>query len=371
MADSPPPPDVWIHGIGTAVPGNRYAQDDIGEILSRKLPEGSKGRRLMHMIYSRSGIDFRHSVLSDYRTEGPDGHFFTDEAGTFGSPSTGVRNAMYAREARAVFLEAARDVLARTGIPAADVTHVITVSCTGFHAPGPEFHLVKDLGLDPSTERYHLGFMGCYAAFPALKLSRSICRADPGACVLIVCLELCTLHLEPSEDIDDIIATSVFADGAASVIVRSGRPSSGGLRVDGFSSIIAPNSEDDMAWTIGDTGFNMVLSTGVPDILRENIAGAVDDLLDDLDLGRTDIAAWAIHPGGRSILDRVSEALDLTDGALDDAREILRSHGNMSSPTILFVLQRMIGRVSAGDRIFAAAFGPGLTVESGVFARPG
>lgn len=367
MSDSRP--SAWIHGIGTAVPGKRYAQGDIGEILSRKLPQGSKGRRLMNMIYNRSGIDYRHSVISDYRTEGPDGHFFTDEAGTFGSPSTGVRNDLYAKKARAIFLEAARDVLGRVDVSTDDITHVITVSCTGFYAPGPDFHLVKDLGLDPSTERYHLGFMGCFAAFPAMKLARSICLADPEAAVLITCLELCTLHLEPSEDIDDIIATSVFADGAASVLITARPPASGGLRIDGFSSVIAPDSEDDMAWTIGDTGFDMVLSTGVPDILREHIAPAVDGLLADLGLGRADIAAWAIHPGGRSILDRVSEALGLADGALEDAREVLRSHGNMSSPTVLFVLQRMIGRGSPGERIFAAAFGPGLTVESGVFSR--
>lgn len=364
-------PDVWIHGIGTAVPENRYAQDDIGEILSRKLPERSKGRRLMHRIYNHSGIEFRHSVLSDYRTEGPDGHFFTDDQGTFGSPSTGVRNALYARKARGIFLRAARDVLGRTGVPADDITHVITVSCTGFYAPGPDFHLVRDLGLDPSTERYHLGFMGCYAAFPAMKLARSICRADTAATVLIVCLELCTLHLEPTDDIDDIIATSVFADGAASAVISARRPAAGGLRADGFSSIVAPDSEEDMAWTIGDTGFDMVLSTGVPDVLRDNIESAVDSLLHELGLGRTDIADWAIHPGGRSILDRVREALDLDEEALAASRDVLRAYGNMSSATVLFVLQRAMDRGEAGERVFAAAFGPGLTVESGVFSRPG
>ncbi|NNF03035.1 MAG: type III polyketide synthase, partial [Rhodothermales bacterium] len=195
-------------------------------------------------------------------------------------------------------------------------------------------------------------------------------------------LELCTLHLEPTEDIDDIIATSVFADGAAAVVVKAGPPAAGGMRIEGLASVIAPDSEDDMAWTIGDTGFDMVLSTGVPNVLREHIADAVDDHLSGLGLSRADIETWAIHPGGRSILDRVSEALDLSADALDDAREVLRAYGNMSSPTILFVLERILyGGNHAdsaqndgsddGGRIFAAAFGPGLTVETGVFSTAG
>ena len=292
--------------------------------------------------------------------------------GKFLSPSTKVRNDLYTIEARKLFSETARKVI--TGCPGmdfADITHVITVSCTGFFAPGPDFYIVQDLGLAPSTQRFHLGFMGCYGAFPALKMARAFCMSDPEAVVLVVCLELCTLHLEPSEHIDDIIASSVFSDGAAGAIVsaRSPEKSNRSLRIETLLSTIAPDSEGDMAWTIGDHGFDMVLSTYVPRILGANVSSIVESLLQKSARSFKDIDHWAIHPGGRAILDKVQEGLELEENALDLSRKILREYGNMSSATILFVLEEFLksDRMSSGDTMYAMAFGPGLTVESALF----
>ena len=257
------------------------------------------------------------------------------------------------------------------------MTHVVTVSCTGFHAPGPEYEIVRGLGLSDAVQRYHFGFMGCYASMPALRAAGQFCAADQEAVVLVVSVELCTLHLRSSEDPDTIVASSLFADGAAAGIVtaRDLPTTVPALRLDGFHTAIVPEGVDDMAWTIGDSGFEMILSTAVPQIIGESIIGALtplygreDALAEAFAAGRVGdrVRHWAIHPGGRSILDRVQERLALSDVQLRPARETLRRFGNMSSATVLFVLKRILEQEGAepGDRVAAMAFGPGLTAES-------
>ena len=360
---------AYIHHIATTVPETAYTQNEIREIMLRHLEAKSKGARLLQRIYSHSGIEKRHSVIKDYRKGEGDGLFFDAKTKKFLSPSTKVRNDVYTREARKLFAEAARTVInGCSGIESRDITHVITVSCTGFFAPGPDYYIVKDLQLSAATHRFHIGFMGCFGAFPALKMADAFCASDPNAVVLVVCLELCTLHLEPSEEIDDIIATSVFADGAAAALVcsRLPDPSSSSLQIDFFSSTVADDSENDMAWTIGDHGFDMVLSTYVPRILEANVHSIVGTLLKETQLTMESINQWAIHPGGRAILDKVEQALELNVHALDASRHVLSEFGNMSSATILFVLEELLqsGKTDAGDTMYAMAFGPGLTVES-------
>ena len=281
-------------------------------------------------------------------------------------------NELYTQEAKQLFTCAARKaVQACPAHTAKDITHVITVSCTGFFAPGPDYFIVKDLGLAPSTGRYHIGFMGCYAAFPALKMAKAFCEADPDAVVLIVSLELCTLHLRPPNDIDSIIATSVFADGGAAAIVSSQEPSAAeqSLRLEDLNTTLTPDGEGDMAWTIGDEGFNMVLSTYVPQILEANISDAVEPLLSKANVSKEAIDHWAVHPGGRAILDKIETGLGLCESKLASSRRVLRECGNMSSATVLFVLKDSLEKAAKDDTIYALAFGPGLTVESGLFTR--
>ena len=345
----------------------------VGDVMAKQLEPGSKGARLAQKIYRSSGIDTRYSAIHDLGP-GSGERLFFDKAGHFLSPSTKVRNDLYTEKARPLFSKTAQDLLAGCqAFGPEDVTHVITVSCTGFFAPGPDFYVVKDLGLKPETQRFHIGFMGCYAAFPALKMAEAFCTADPDAVVLVVCLELCSLHLQPSEDIDDIIATSVFADGVGAALVSARNPdhSQPSLQIETFASTIAPDSESDMAWTIGDHGFDMVLSTYVPRILEANVSAIVDGLLSQKGLLREAVHHWAIHPGGRAILDKVEEGLSLEKDALNPSRDVLSQYGNMSSATILFVLREMMKSavVRPNERIYAMAFGPGLTVESALFKR--
>jgi len=356
---------VYLHSIATAVPPTAYAQETIGEIMLRQSEPNSRAAKLLRRIYAHSDIDSRHSVIRDH-AENREGIFLDADLHSLKSPSTGTRNTVYTSEARKLFSEASAASLELSGLRPSDITHVVTMSCTGFYAPGPDFHVVRDLGLPVETARIHLGFMGCYAALPALRTAKSIVEADPRARVLVVSVELCTLHLQPSDEIDKIIATSVFADGAGACIVEAQRgpatvPS---LVLDGFATSIAPDTEGDMAWKIGDHGFDMVLSTYVPAILEADIPGALGSLFESEGWSRRDVDCWAVHPGGKAIVDRVQKALDLTDADVASSRRILRDNGNMSSATLFFVVQDLLTKCGSGKKMCAMAFGPGLTVES-------
>jgi predicted naringenin-chalcone synthase len=242
------------------------------------------------------------------------------------------------------------------------VTHLIAVSCTGLSAPGIDLQLLERCGLPPSVERTVVGFMGCYAAVNALKLARHIVRSDPEARVLIVSVELCTLHLQETQDLEQVLSFLVFGDGCAAALV-SADPE--GLRLDRFHAALLPEAAEQITWSIGDGGFEMFLSGQVPGSVAGALKAHREVVLDGAEVDEIDL--WAIHPGGRSVLDAVQAALGLAPEALVDSREVLRAFGNMSSATILFVLARILGRARAGERGCGMAFGPGLTAETLLF----
>ena len=368
-----------LRSLRTIVPDTVIEQHEVRDIFASQPDVGRLAQRIIGASFNGSGIDTRHTVIEELSPTAStdEALFFDRESGLLQSPGTAARNDVYIREASRLFVEVARSALdADPDIVAADVTHVITASCTGFHAPGPEYEIVRGLGLSDSVQRYHLGFMGCYASLPALRAASQFCAADPSAVVLVVSVELCTVHLRSSEDPDLIVANSLFADGAAAGIVtaRDLATPVPAVRLDGFHTAIAAEGEKDMAWTIGDHGFEMILSTKVPQIIGETIIGAVrplyareGELAAAFDEGRVGerVEHWAIHPGGRSILDRVQERLQLSDAQLHPARETLRENGNMSSATVLFVIKRILDDgATEGSRVAAMAFGPGLTAES-------
>ena len=371
---------VHLRGLSTVVPPTLLPQPAVRDVFAAQPGLNRLAQRIITTSFDVSGIERRYTVLEELTFEdvGGDPVFFDRESGDLLMPGTKARNEIYAVEATKLYLEAARQAIAATpGVEASDVTHVVTVSCTGFYAPGPDYMLVRDLGLGPAVQRYHLGFMGCYASMPALRNAVQFCEADPDAVVLVVSVELCTLHLRSSNDPDTIVASSLFADGAGAGIVTA-RPLEPGERafsLDRFETRITPVGEGDMAWKIGDHGFEMVLSNAVPSIIDDHITGALEplfapdaDLADALatDAASDAVAHWAIHPGGRSILDKVESRLALSEAQLVPARETLRDFGNMSSATVLFVLRNILLSDAAadGDRVAAMAFGPGLTVES-------
>ncbi len=373
---------VILRSLETAVPPTIMVQPQVRDVFAAQPGLTRLGQRLVGAAFDSSGIDTRHTVLEELTLDGPveDPLFFDQKELRILSPSTKTRNEIYAEQGTTLFVEAARKALdAASGIEAADITHVVTVSCTGFFAPGPDYKVVRALDLPPSVQRYHLGFMGCYAAFPALRSAKAFCDADPDAVVLVISAELCSLHVRTSNNPDTIVGSSLFADGAAAAVISARDiPLDGpALSLDHFETVLTPVGEESMAWNIGDEGFEMVLGTYVPHIIDSHIVGALEPLLARdpslQGLDYSDIEHWAIHPGGRSILDKVEAKLGLTEQQLVPAREILRRYGNMSSATVMFVLKHILDQPasSGNDRICSMAFGPGLTVETALLTRIG
>jgi len=361
---------AYILHVETGVPGFSYSQEFTREKM-KSWAVSKHDARLIHHVHKQSGILNRYSVCGDFASPDAAELFTTGADGQLSNPGTQERNDVFAREARKLAVEVAgRALAACPEIRREEVTHVVTVTCTGFSNPGMDFHLVTDLGLNPSTQRYQLGFMGCYAAFPALRMAQQFCLADPRAVVLVLCLEFCTLHIQVDGRADSILANALFADGAACAIIH-GRDALAGrsaYRLNGFTSGLAPGGEKDMAWSIGNHGFNIVLSSYVPDIIAANIADIVNPVLAGVGFDRDDIDMWAVHPGGKAILDKIGKGLSLPEGSLAISRSVLERFGNMSSATILFVLRDLLASESAEEEklVCALAFGPGLTIEMGL-----
>lgn len=360
---------VYIRNMEVLTPPCAYPQDFARDKMLSWV-DGTKEHRLIRRVYANSGIETRYSVLSDFLENKPENLFKTGDNGRPVEPGTRERNDRFTVEARKLAVDVAGRVLKNSGFQTEDITHVIAASCTGFSNPGTDYFIVRDLGLKPSVARFMLGFMGCYAAIPALRMARDFCLADPSAVVLVVSVELCTLHLHFEDGIDSLLANAIFADGAAAVIVSAREPDAGQstLRLDGFHSAIIPEGEKDMAWRIGNHGFEIALSTYIPDLIGRNIKPLLVPVLAERGLVLPDIGKWAIHPGGKAILDKIEKELDLKPDQIGVSREILRRYGNMSSATILFVLKELLENRVATDgndrRVCALAFGPGLTIET-------
>ncbi len=360
----------YLGAIGTATPPHRLTQPTIAGFMAEALELDAGGTRKLRALYRVSGIEHRHSVLADYGRANGAYEFFPNTPGLEPFPSVGLRMAAYRREALPLALAAVRDSLRQApGIEANSLTHLITVSCTGMYAPGLDIELVTALALPPSVRRTCVNFMGCYAAVNALRLANDICRADPAARVLVVSVELCTLHFQKSHDPDHLVSNALFSDGAAACLVL-GQPLPGPtpyLALQGFHCGLAPEGVRDMAWHIGDFGFEMTLSGYVPALIERGIGQLTADLLKDLPVRREDIRHFALHPGGRKILEAIEKALGLSRDDNRYAYQVLRDYGNMSSATVLFVLRELLAAATPADNgapVLSCAFGPGLTMEA-------
>lgn len=355
-----------IIAIGTANPVHRHQQNDIMRFMLDANNPDEKNRKLLPILYHRSGIATRYSVFSDFSLARGQWAFFGDNCTM---PSLEKRMAFYNQEAVKLSVSAIEDcfnaVKNTTNIH--EITHLITVTCTGLSAPGLDIQLVQTLNLSPNIVRTSVNFMGCYAALHALKIADAFCRADASAKVLIVCTELCTLHFQKSNDVDAILSSTLFADGSAACLI-SGDNEAKGLEIKQFYSQIALSGQEDMAWQLSSTGFLMTLSSHVPKLIKQEIKNLLENSLQKLGLNAENITDWAIHPGGKNILEAVETSLELEADALNESYEVLRNYGNMSSPTILFVLKKMMESTKTGN-IFAVAFGPGITMESVILER--
>lgn len=361
-----------IVSIGTAVPKHAYNQTLLAEYMSQHLKLEAGESRKLKALYNNTAITKRHSVLPDFNNETEKMLF--DIIGCEDAPSLEQRMEIFNKEAFPLAKKAIDDCFERAGnkIVLNDLTHIITVSCTGFTAPGLEIEIIEKLNLKPETSRFAVNFIGCYAAFPALKMADAICKTDDNAKVLIVCVELCTIHFQRETDNDNLLANSLFSDGAAAVLVTSddvAKNYSRSLKMDAFGSCVLHKGNSDMAWRLSSKGFLMTLSSYVPQLVDEGIMPLVTQILGNLKIKKEDIHHWALHPGGKRILDVCSRVLNFEREQLLPSFKILSEYGNMSAATVLFVLKEMWENNidwNKKEKIFAAGFGPGLSLESAV-----
>lgn len=358
--------EAWINRIGTSVPDHDVHHSFVA-FGSTLLGDPSVGYVFDRMA-SRSGIAHRWSYLRPGNIAAgevdADGFY---RSGRF--PSTATRMQRYAADATKLALAAAAALELGPELPR--ITQLIVASCTGFTAPGLDLLLAERLGLRPDVERTIIGFMGCSAAIPALRMASRAVQADRSARVLVVNLELCTLHFQETDDLEKVLSFLLFGDGASAALVTA-EPS--GIALDEFRSVVIPDTERLITWDIGDQGFDMHLSGQVP----ARITQALRRELAERDasgvlrgLGTEGFDLWAVHAGGRTVLDAVETGLGLDASALAVSRGVLHDYGNMSSATVMFVLQRMLaGEGALGERGLAMAFGPGMVAETFRFTRP-
>jgi alpha-pyrone synthase len=347
---------VFINRVATSVPPHDVHATFIS--FATDILEDPRMKTVLHRVASRSGIEHRYSYLQmkkplhkgsiDASKVFRPGHF----------PSTGARMQLFEKLAPRLAFQAL-DALRLTPAELGRIRHVIVTCCTGFYAPGLDFNIVDHLGLPSSVERTMIGFMGCYAAMNALKLARHIVRSEPQGSVLIVNLELCTLHLQETQNIAEMLSFLIFGDGCSASLVSSDAT---GLEISSFTAFEIPGTRELISWRIGESGFDMMLSGQVPNEIGGSLSA----------LGKTNpdgdaIDLWAIHPGGRSVLDAVETSLSLTPDRLRDSRAILSCYGNMSSATIMFVLEEMMKTAESGQKGCAMSFGPGLAAETMYF----
>ena len=406
-----------IHGLGTAHPPDALTADD-GLRLARHLAGPDvRTSTWLGPVYAHSGVGRRYQVIGGQvvrdifaGTDESGSPFLPTAANDGVGPTTAERMRVYAAEAGPLALRAAAGAMAESGFAPDTFTHLVTVSCTGFAAPGVDLALIRGLGLGPTVERTHVGFMGCHAALNGLRVANAY-AADPGARVLVCAVELCSLHYYYGSAADKLVANAIFADGAAAVAgsgevappTRPGPADRGDLphrgggddggpaslppplwgrsadevrRVGGGSlppwrltatgSCLIPDSAGEMAWAVGDRGFEMTLSRKVPGLIAGAVRPWLETWLHDNGLSPADVGSWAVHPGGPKILAAVEEGLNLPPNALAASRAVFADHGNMSSPTVLFVLDRL-RRARAPRPCVALGFGPGLVAEAVLF----
>ena len=357
-----------VVGVGTAAPEFSITQPDVAEVNQSFCHGDEQKRRLIPALYRRAGVRKRHSVL----LETPEGEPFSRQslyhraadAHDLG-PTTRERMRVYEREAPRLATRAARRAVEEAGMAPRDFTHLVTVSCTGFQAPGIDATLIAELDLPPTVQRTHVGFMGCHGALNGLRVAESFVRSDPNARVLLCAVELCTLHFFYGWDAEKIVANSLFADGAGALVGTCGQLACADDEWTAVANgtLLMPDSADAMSWNIGDHGFHMTLSARVPELIRRNLAGWLKGWLAGNDLVIDDVATWAVHPGGPRILTTFAEAAGIDDAAMEVSRQVLSEFGNMSAATLLFILERL-RRDRAPRPCVAVGFGPGMVVEA-------
>ena len=355
-----------ITGLATAVPEHSISQSRAAEI-SADLLHGQRAR-VVEALYRRSGVQRRHSVILEEDADGVHAKSFYAKAEDENDrgPSTAVRMNRYQIEAPILAAKASAGALSQAKVSPAAVTHLITVSCSGFSSPGCDLQLVEMLGLSAGVARTNVGFMGCHGLMNALRVGHAFMQSDPAAVVMISATELCSLHQQYTRDPQQIVANALFSDGSACLVLQSQVGPDDSWRLSEQQSHLIPETAEMMTWQIGDHGFEMTLSPSVPDVIRSTLKPWLSAWLGEHGLSIAEIECWAIHPGGPKILSATAEALGLSPAQLAPSLDILAQYGNMSSPTIAFILEQLRAD-GANPPCVTLAFGPGLTIEAALW----
>lgn len=352
-----------IVGLGTANPSHQLSADDTRQLLHRLCCENKKQERLADVLVRRSGVMNRQTCV-------PSTLAFAWESEPNG-PTLGERMELFEQHASNLAIEAAREAMRNADVEGQQISHLVTVSCTGFESPGIDIELIRSLGLSASVQRVHVGFMGCHGAINALRVADGLVAADPSAAVLLVATELCSLHYCYDWNPDQLVGNAIFGDGSAAVIgVASGelldRSSECQWTLSASGCYIVPNTEHLMSWRVRDHGFEMMLSPELPSMIQANLKPWLASWLESTALSVGKVGSWAVHPGGPKIITAVEGALHLDESKTIISKEVLRDHGNMSSPTILFILDRLRNSRADGPCV-ALGFGPGIAIEALLF----
>ncbi len=350
---------AFINRISTAVPQHDVHQPFI-DFAESMVPAGTT-RNLFRRMARMSAIQHRYSFLQPIPTSDA-GWRDAENLYVMGDFPNTTRRMQAFEQFAPRLARCALDKLSLSLDERRAITHVIVTSCTGLYAPGLDFEVVKHLGLNTSVERTMIGFMGCYAAINALKSAHHIVRSEPQAKVLVLNLELCSLHLKETQDLEQMLSFLLFADGCAACLITS---ESEGLAIESFLAVNLPETSQLITWRIGEMGFDMQLSGKVPGEIRRTLAEAGE--LVTRGRPKESIEVWAVHPGGRTILDAVEQGMGLPPEALAHSRDILARYGNMSSATVMFVLEQVLRHAQSGQSGCAMSFGPGVTAETMLF----
>lgn len=354
-----------IVSIGTAVPQYEYRQADLANWMHQRLDvDDERIGRILQVLYRKTKIEKRHSVLPDFRSDASYVSLFQEK---LAESKIEDRLKIYNNEAVNLAERAIQQCL--TNQNKNKITHLITVSCTGMSAPGIEIQLKQKLGLKANVQTHAVNFIGCYAFFPALKMANAFIKADAKANVLIAAVELCTIHFQNKASDDHLLSNSLFSDGAAACLCSNESNNKTALKLLNTDQLLIPKGKSDMAWNIHSDGFLMKLSSYIPQLVDEGIKNLIEQILSPNDLSRNDIDHWAIHPGGRKILEACEAELGLQNNELKASYSTLMNFGNMSAPTILFVLKNLLEteKTENRDKLFSCGFGPGLTMEAALF----
>jgi predicted naringenin-chalcone synthase len=337
-----------ILALALGVPQHRYTQL---EIYERFLEPHLGANRRARAIFGRAGIKQRYTAV--------EGEYHRVVRGTE------ERNIRYMQDAVPLGEQTICRTLEQARLTPRDVDQFTVVSCTGYDIPGLDLHLAGRMGMRQDLTRTCILGMGCYAAFPGLQRARDAVSANPSRRALMLSIELCSLHFQPRADTENVIVSALFGDGAAAVLVGFDDASDGPQLIDALTQCDYTTFEH-MAFHMTDHGFQMELSSYVPALLGASVENFVDQLLERNHLRREDIRFWGVHPGGLKIMEHIEKQLQLAPDALRFSRAVLREYGNMSSPTVLFVLDEIQrnGHPQRGDYAVMMAFGPGLTMES-------